>query len=193
MHSTPEALAKAAQLHNKVVAITNGTSPLGNVLCEQAAIAGATVYSLDADLTALARQAISFRQNNLRLRCAPCDMENKSSILDAIQEITSHAPPIDLWVHALPVSDDSKAQLNCGLFVFGQHFDRSGKGSISLILNAPIEEQMKQQLTSSIKTAKVPDVVSVNLTAYDAANPKSLAARLLLIEALLPGVHVSQG
>jgi NAD(P)-dependent dehydrogenase (short-subunit alcohol dehydrogenase family) len=100
MSSNPEVLAQAEHLKGKVVAVTCATSPLGEALCEHAAKAGASVFALDSDPTALAQQSISFRQNKLRLRPMPCDFTSQESILNAVQEIVSHAPPIDFWIHA---------------------------------------------------------------------------------------------
>jgi NAD(P)-dependent dehydrogenase (short-subunit alcohol dehydrogenase family) len=133
MSSNPEVLAQAEHLKGKVVAVTCATSPLGEALCEHAAKAGASVFALDSDPTALAQQSISFRQNKLRLRPMPCDFTSQESILNAVQEIVSHAPPIDFWIHAEALAPADLHRLLPAMHVFGLHFDMRGKGKFLLL------------------------------------------------------------
>lgn len=180
MKSSDQVLAKAEHLNGKVVVVTRGTSPLGELTCRYAALVGAKVFALDVDAAALAHLAISFRQNQLRLRGVPFDLSSEDSIANAIDEITSHAPPIDLWIHAESLSKSALKDLEPTLRMFGQHFDRRGKGSVSLLLGSPsLEKNEAKFIESSLQGQASKIVTTVNLIAADDKTPELTALQLL--------------
>lgn len=148
MTASPTVLAKAETPYVNIIAVTNSTSKIGYRICEQASAAGATVYALDAEPTALAHLAISFRKKQLPLRVVPCDLTQQISIEDAIDEITNHAPPIDLWIHADKLTTSSIRKLPVALATFSKHFKVRGKGIARFISETDSEGQseIKSQL-----------------------------------------------
>jgi len=176
------------RLQKKVVAITSGTHTLGALFCEKAALMGATVYSIDTDAEALARQVISFRQNKLRLRAVHCDTSAAESMENAIQEIVSHAPPIDLWIHAEKLTHQNYKDLQPTLSAFENHFSLRGKGSISLLI-APTFS-IKENIEFKNKVGQLSTKqIAINLISIPKQFPAENVSRILNIDLNLSGVY----
>ena len=173
-------MAKAEFLKEKVVTVTCGTSPLGELLCEQAAQAGAKVFALDTDSTSLAQQVVRFRKNNLALRGIPCDLTSQLSVMQAIAQISSHAPPIDVWIHGEVLNAAQLERLHVAFDTFGQHFNYSNNGNVGLCLDASTyaetaQEKIAAELTGDAKTA----AVALNVIACTTNEPVVASAQLL--------------
>ncbi|MFK8056629.1 MAG: SDR family NAD(P)-dependent oxidoreductase [Saprospiraceae bacterium] len=188
--SNPEVLAKAEHTPHKVIAITHGTSALGKALCEVFASAGATVYALDTDATALAHMSISFRQNKLRLRGVPCDLESEASITEAIQEITSHAPPVDLWIHACALTTEAVDSLKLAFTAFGRHFDMRGKGHISLLIPPTLKAEERTIIQEILSESELTKITAINLVNTKETTPSKIAIQVFNISTNTPGIHL---
>ncbi len=177
---TTEVLAKAKPLTHNVIAVTNGTSPLGTIICEHAANAGASVFALDTNATSLAQQAISFRQNNLRLRGIPCDLTSETSMLNAVQEIVNHAPPIDFWVHAEVMAPADLHKLSAAMLAFGHHFDMRGKGSLLLIGDQPPSQELESIIPAQLTMKKFMEKAKVNIVISNMLEAPEIAKKAIL-------------
>lgn len=178
--TTKEVLAKAEHLNRKVVAVTHGTSLLGKAICEYAALAGASVFALDSDITLLAQQSISFRQNKLRLRGIPCELASQNSISNAIQEIVSHAPPIDYWIHAEVLSPADVSFLKPAVHAFVQHFEMRGKGHFLIIGTQPQQEELATALDFGLPMDKFREKVKVSIVIPETTSTTKIAKQTLL-------------
>ena len=180
---------KTAQLASKVIAITHGAGAIGSLLCEQAAIGGATVYSLDTDPDALARQTISFRQNKLRVRGIPCYLDLKATVKRAIQEIVSHAPPIDHWIHAEKIDIQDIICLRTSLSAIEAHFELRRKGSLTLLLTSSADAEKKNQGLKNMLHQITEKGIAVNLVYLDETPIIDIASIVVSLPTNAAGIY----
>jgi len=164
MAVSPSVLAEAKKPHNRVIIVTNGTSALGQLICEQAIATGANVYALDADPTALAQLAIRFRKKELTLRVVPCELKNQVSIEDAIDEITNHSPPIDLWIHSEVLTPSNIDHLSSPLITLSRHFSYNGRRKARFI--SDINPESQTAASTYINNSPLPQVADVVIATY---------------------------
>jgi len=158
-----QVLAKADTPQHYVVAMTAGLSDLGTQLCKQYVSSNADLYLLDEDHVALAHQAIRFRQNNQRLRGIPCNINSTASVQNAIREITSHAPPIYLWMHAEILNLTDFERLDKAFDSFLQHFELRQKGHLLFFIHDADQKEIEKILRSKLSTSTHSSAIKIKL------------------------------